>query len=312
MKRTTAPGSAAGAYVDDNPALGVVGTLLIAEDRNAIQEEIVNAIEAAGLTPASANLEQLKSAIEILAWAKVLASDGTGSTLDADTVDGIQAERMIYGSDSTGATSVTDANTATKSGFYELATPFTNGPTAAEHIILTMRIVSSTRVFQIAVATGGNSTFVRNYNGSAWSAWAKLWNADNDGSGSGLDADLLDGANLAETGVSTVVKRDATGRISSGGIKPVASLIGLDKTENEVFDFLSPYVPNTNDEILLHGVGTFGAFDKLYVFVSAKRKDATNITITMGWKADSAEGIDQDDCTDGGTSTYMKAIALYV
>jgi len=49
MKRTTAAGSSAGAYVDYVAGVNA-GTLLVAEDRNNIQEEICHKIEAAGFT----------------------------------------------------------------------------------------------------------------------------------------------------------------------------------------------------------------------------------------------------------------------
>lgn len=63
MKKTTAPGSSGGLYVDDNPALGVVGTLLTAEDRNAIQAELVAPIEGAGIVLSGADSGQLWKAI---------------------------------------------------------------------------------------------------------------------------------------------------------------------------------------------------------------------------------------------------------
>lgn len=63
MKRTTAPGASGGQYVDDNPALGVVGTLNIAEDRNGTQEEICAPIEGAGLTLSGSDSSQLWKAM---------------------------------------------------------------------------------------------------------------------------------------------------------------------------------------------------------------------------------------------------------
>lgn len=52
-------------------------------------------------------------------------NDGAGSGLDADTVDGIQSERIIYGTSAYGSTNITPdnsitakANNITKSGFY--------------------------------------------------------------------------------------------------------------------------------------------------------------------------------------------------
>jgi hypothetical protein len=63
MKKTTAPGSSGGLYVDDNPSLGVVGTLLIAEDRNAVQAELVAPIEGAGIVLDGADNGQLWKAL---------------------------------------------------------------------------------------------------------------------------------------------------------------------------------------------------------------------------------------------------------
>jgi hypothetical protein len=67
MQRTTAPGSVGGQYVDDNPALGIVGTLVIADDKNATQEEIVGAIEGAGITASGVDVGQLLKAVKRLA-----------------------------------------------------------------------------------------------------------------------------------------------------------------------------------------------------------------------------------------------------
>ena len=59
--------------------------------------------------------------------------------------------------------------------------------------------------------------FVRGRWGSgAWGSWYKNWNAANDGAGSGLDADLLDGYNAEETSVNnSIVKRDGNATIQA-------------------------------------------------------------------------------------------------
>jgi hypothetical protein len=67
MKRTNAPGNLDGLYRDDNEGLGIQGTLLIAEDRNAIQEELVGLIESTGLTPSGSDNTQVAQAIAIIA-----------------------------------------------------------------------------------------------------------------------------------------------------------------------------------------------------------------------------------------------------
>lgn len=63
MKRTTATGSVGGMYVDRNIGAGTPGTLLIAEDRNNIQEELCNAITQAGFTLNGADQAQLAKSI---------------------------------------------------------------------------------------------------------------------------------------------------------------------------------------------------------------------------------------------------------
>jgi len=59
MNKTTAPGSSGGQFVDDNPGGGVVGTLIIAADQNAHQDEVYNAIVGLGGTPSAGDLAQL-------------------------------------------------------------------------------------------------------------------------------------------------------------------------------------------------------------------------------------------------------------
>jgi photosystem II stability/assembly factor-like uncharacterized protein len=66
MKRTTADGNSGNLYQDRNTTLGRVGTLIQAEDKNLIQEEICNAIEGAGITLNGSDDTQLLQAIKTL------------------------------------------------------------------------------------------------------------------------------------------------------------------------------------------------------------------------------------------------------
>src|SRR4030042_6439309 len=68
MKRTTAPNSVGGAFVDKDPGI-TIGTTIIAEDQNRRQEEICNVVEGAGLTLSGADDEQLRKAIAALIYA---------------------------------------------------------------------------------------------------------------------------------------------------------------------------------------------------------------------------------------------------
>ena len=62
MNRTNAPGSFNGFYVDEDRDLGRAGTAIVAADRNAIQNEIVNLIESSGLAPSALDDAQLAQA----------------------------------------------------------------------------------------------------------------------------------------------------------------------------------------------------------------------------------------------------------
>lgn len=75
---------------------------------------------------------------------------------------------------------------------------------------------------QILVGAGNPSLmFIRGRWGSSFGSWYKMWNASNDGSGSGLDADLLDGLQL-HTGrnneANKVVRTQVNGYIEAGWI----------------------------------------------------------------------------------------------
>lgn len=68
MFKTTALDSVANAYVDKDVSTSTPGTRLEADDRNIIQDELVNAIEGAKLTldPTGVNRDQLLEAILVL------------------------------------------------------------------------------------------------------------------------------------------------------------------------------------------------------------------------------------------------------
>ncbi len=63
MNRVDSLGNVAGRFSDGNPQLGQIATRLNAKWHNAVQEELMNVILAAGLVPDDADLTQLLSAI---------------------------------------------------------------------------------------------------------------------------------------------------------------------------------------------------------------------------------------------------------
>jgi hypothetical protein len=248
MDRTTAPGSIAGQYIDDDPPNEIQGTLLVAADRNAIQEELIHLITQAGLTPSAGTLTQVRQAVEALrdaiaastiltklltvdgsgsgldtdlvrattpgtrglqylaganvaALAALILSDiktvdGTGSGLDADLLQGANGANFVFGSSASATTFANDLDVITKAGFYRIATtatgsPFSGGVGTLIHV---GGLASDGDILglQIAARTSSAVYYIRRKN-TTWSAWEKLWTEGNDGAGSGLDADLLDG-----------------------------------------------------------------------------------------------------------------------
>jgi hypothetical protein len=109
-------------------------------------------------------------------------------------------------------------------------------------------------ITQLAFGTAGSTSYFRTkVNTGAWTAWRKIWNDANDGAGSGLDADLLDGQHgsyFLDTSGSTQTKSGslnvsatmtagtATARMftqSANGV-PTNNLGGPTVTEMALFD----------------------------------------------------------------------------
>ncbi len=74
MHRTDADGNVGGLFSDGNPSTGVLGTKVDDDWLNAVQEEICNLIEAAGITLVKGTNTQLRAALEVPRPAR-LASD---------------------------------------------------------------------------------------------------------------------------------------------------------------------------------------------------------------------------------------------
>lgn len=90
--------------------------------------------------------------------------------------------------------SSTDLDVLLTSGFYD-GDSLTNAPAAGWwHITVQTYSGNSAYVLQTAASlTSTGNTFMRRRLNSTWGSWIKVWTAENDGAGSGLDADLLDG-----------------------------------------------------------------------------------------------------------------------
>ena len=124
------------------------------------------------------------------------SNDGSGSGLDADTLDTVQLDDIVYGNyKGTFANVTMDANNVDRTGTYTSGA-FTNRPSGTSWTYLdTKRLYSTDNNYnkQISYDTYNNNMWTRTESGGVWSDWYKIWNSYNHGIGSGLDADLLDG-----------------------------------------------------------------------------------------------------------------------
>lgn len=131
-------------------------------------------------------------------WQRIwtAANDGTNSGLDADLLDGLQGSQYIrdYGK------SYTNFNSLNRSGFYQVSSA-ANSPDGTGGLwgCIVFQTdggtTGSSWLCQIAIRdnTAGKQLYTRKNNGGSWTAWEKIWTTGTDGSGSGLDADTLDG-----------------------------------------------------------------------------------------------------------------------
>lgn len=121
-------------------------------------------------------------------------NDGSESGLDADLLDGIHANELLYLFND-------DFDPNTYDGYYVGMTTKSGIDTNWWHIISTNwssnKGITGNKTWtsQLALPTQNrNGLRYRSGNGeSAYWSWIKVWDESNDGDGSGLDADLLDG-----------------------------------------------------------------------------------------------------------------------
>ena len=126
------------------------------------------------------------SAADILA--RLSTVDGPGSGLDADTVDGVGLAGLVQRpqiiSDATDLDAIAD-------GFYAWnGSAPANAPTT---YAMCLAFSDGVRQHQLAWGSTSGRIWVRRNNSGTWAAWTNIWTNSNDGAGTGLDADKLDG-----------------------------------------------------------------------------------------------------------------------
>ena len=159
-----------------------------------------------------------QSASEILTSIKTV--DGSGSGLDADLLDGNHAGNFVsaVGSDTlTGSTYTFDSSTAQK-----IILPGANSPYIRFQEGTTDRgyIQFDSSLDSMIIVNQQSGEYLRMGSGETGLQWyvdngaRTVWTSGNDGSGSGLDADLCDGLHVSNAeGTNTIVARNSSGYV---------------------------------------------------------------------------------------------------
>lgn len=166
------------------------------------------------------------------------ANDGSGSGLDADLLDGqdssafLTKANVVSGNACIGNGTTVDCSnsnvgtkdditTRTPSGFWQTsnATTATGWPVTSNswYHLLTATHSNTSNYFSMQFAGdffNSNNLYYRATNNSGTATWNKVWHSGNQGSGSGLDADMLDGVH----GASFLRRETNTWQSASDGL----------------------------------------------------------------------------------------------
>ncbi len=143
------------------------------------------------------------------------ANDGAGSGLDADLLDGLQGISVLA---DRGQVALAQVNAATANGFYSV------DRSGFSDSLIAFSPFSSAGTVQLSFGYAGESRWRNRTDGVAWTDWRTIWSSANDGAGSGLDADLLDGrqgtefAMLSGAGFSGEVQSPSIMATTSAGV----------------------------------------------------------------------------------------------
>lgn len=119
----------------------------------------------------------------------------SGKAADSNLLDGIDSNRFVYGSNQYATLDGrTDLNGLVKTGHY-WASSATNKPSTENGTVMHINYDGGTQYATQVFSShdGSLNSYIRSKNLGSWNSWQKIWTDNNDGSGSGLDADTLDG-----------------------------------------------------------------------------------------------------------------------
>ena len=270
-------------------------------------------------------------------WYKLwhTGNDGTGSGLDADTLDGAQGQYYKHPT-SPQSTNVSFDSFSGVSGYYNsvqffnLYTPTTgtqstyNSPTnvGAHHHVMQFNGYHPTInnwKYQSAFSFYTGDMYTRNMYSTTWQSWARQWSSLNDGSGSGLDADTLDGqqgsfyqnagnlnaGTIPEARIPTISKylRSDTADTATGQITLSNKRTNFGGSGFDGVGFSS----NTNLHMQNHNQFWIGAGNGTWFTGTANTKSQAS-----GLAADAGNAHDLLITTMQATSTYDRGITFAV
>jgi len=148
------------------------------------------------------------------------SNDGSGSGLDADLLDGIQGSSFLRSDTNDSYTGILTGGELAQgphpvhTGYYGIWNTQAYGANSQNYMIIS----NGTDTY----ITGNDAVYIRGGDNSATNELKvttsgstiggnTVWHAGNDGAGSGLDADLLDGYNSGENGASVILRSASNG-----------------------------------------------------------------------------------------------------
>lgn len=151
-------------------------------------------------------------------------AQGSGSGLNADQLDGLESTAFVLanGSRTITGTQNIQIGTATTQNDYLILRPTDHG-TSKPYFAIQKSTTANRWTLGLWDGTNNNGTI--DILASSFTVGGNLvWNQSNDGAGSGLDADLLDGYNTALTAsANTIAVRDGAGDITANLFKGTAT-----------------------------------------------------------------------------------------
>jgi len=173
----------------------------------------------ANLVNLKATADAAKSSVDALTGPAIIdivkGNDGPGSEIDADLLDGAHGSYYDHRTNGLGDLLsnhvVTDADTATETGFYEMSGTLSNQPAGETQGYLQTFKKSTTSILQVFFSPASQKAFIRSYATDTWGAWVSVA-----GSGAGVtngdshDHVGGDGAQIDHGGLAGIADDDHT------------------------------------------------------------------------------------------------------